>query len=169
MDATAAFEVYSQSFAARAVPIAAGDTVHTRHGLVLLTTDIGDAPALSWMVAPGAATPDAIDPRLRAWAASKGLTIEPLGRRLGGGFTAALQNLAVHTDAATTTATAKMIGYPSTRLDIDGRRPSVRPVLLAIAALALAILIGQAPVRLARRRRQPADSGHLSGSSRSRV
>jgi hypothetical protein len=97
MDATAAFEVYSQSFAARAVPIAAGDTVHTRHGLVLLTTDIGDAPALSWMVAPGAATPDAIDPRLRAWAGSKGLTIEPLGLRIdpdgsrhsGGGFTSA--------------------------------------------------------------------------------
>ena len=38
LDATAAFEVYSQSGAAHTVPIALGDTVRTRHGLVLLTT-----------------------------------------------------------------------------------------------------------------------------------
>ena len=59
------------------------DTVRTRHGLVLLTTRTEDAPHLSRLVVPG------------------------------GGFTAALQDLADHTDAATAVATAKMIGYPT--------------------------------------------------------
>ena len=114
LDATAAFEVYAQSAAARTVALAAGDTVRTRHGLVLLTTSYAHAPGLSRVVVPGAASPQAIDPRLRTWAHDQALTVEPLK----GGFTAALQNLADHTDGATASATAKMIGYPT-----DGRAP----------------------------------------------
>ena len=68
LDATAAFEVYGQSAAARTVALATGDTVRTRHGLVLLTTSYSHAPGLSRVVVPGADTPDAIDPQLRAWA-----------------------------------------------------------------------------------------------------
>ena len=68
LDATAAFEVYSQSAAARTVALATHDTVRTQHGLVLLTTSFADAPDLSRVLVPGADTPDAIDPDLRAWA-----------------------------------------------------------------------------------------------------
>jgi len=162
LDATAGFEVYSQSAAARTVAIATTDTIRTRHGLVLLTTPLTHAPDLSRVVVPGADKPDAIDPRLRTWADSQRLTVEPLTSRPGpdgshgggGGFTAALQNLADHTDAATTSATAKMVGYPTTDLTLGSKHPSWRTVLLGLASLVLAVLIGRAPGRLARRRRR---------------
>ena len=131
LDATAAFEVYGQSAAARTVALATSDTVRTRHGLVLLTTAFTHATGLSRVVVPGADTPDAIDPRLRVWADKNRLTVEPLTGHLaadglrgaGGGFSAALQNLADHTDAATTSATSKMIGYRATDLDLGTRAP----------------------------------------------
>ena len=162
LDATAGFEVYGQSAAARTVAIATTDTIRTRHGLVLLTTPITQAPDLSRVVVPGADMPDAIDPRLRTWADSQGLSVEPLAVRPspdgsrggGGGFTAALQDLADHTDAATTSATAKMVGYPTTDLTLGSKNWSWRPVLLGLASLMLAVLIGRAPARLARRRRR---------------
>ena len=149
LDATAAFEVYGQSSAARTVPLASGNTVRTRHGLVLLTTSYSHAPGLSRVVVPGLDTPDAIDPRLHTLAQDQGLTVEPLK----GGFTAALQNLADHTDAATTSTTAKMIGYPATDLNLGNAHESWRPVLLAIAALTVAVLVGLTPAFLVRRRR----------------
>jgi pimeloyl-ACP methyl ester carboxylesterase len=154
--------VYSQSAAARTVAIATTGTIRTRHGLVLLTTPLTHATHVSRVVVPGADTPDAIDPQLRTWADSRRLTVEPLAGRRGpdashgggGGFTAALQNLANHTDAATTSATAKMIGYPTTDLTLGSKHPSWRTVLLGLASLVLAVLIGRAPGRLARRRRR---------------
>ena len=162
LDATAAFEVYSQSAAARTIALATSDTVRTRHGLVLLTTAFKSAPDLSSVVVPGADTPDAIDPQLRVWAENRGLTVEPLpprpgpdGTPGGSGFTAALQNLADHTDAATTTATAKMIGYPTTDVVLGDQHRAWRPIVLAIAGLALALLVGLAPALVARRRRRP--------------
>ena len=162
LDATASFEAYNQSGAARTVAIAATDTIRTRHGLTLLTTPLTQAPDLSRVVVPGADKTDAIDPRLRTWADSQRLIIEPLAGRPGpdgsrgggGGFTAALQNLADHTDAATTSATAKMVGYPTTDLTLGPKHRSWRTVLLALASLVLAALIGRAPARLARRRRR---------------
>ena len=54
LDATAAFEVYGQSAAAHTIAMATGDTVRTRHGLVLLTTPLTQAPDLSRVVVPGA-------------------------------------------------------------------------------------------------------------------
>ena len=150
LDATAAFEVYGQSAAARALVVAAGDSVRTRHGLILLTTSTHDATDLSRLVVPGASERAGVDPRLRRWADSRRLTVEPLGD----GFTAALQDLADHTDAATARATAKMIGYPTTDLDLHGGHRSWRTVLLALAGLALAVLIGRTPASLARRRRR---------------
>jgi len=160
LDATAAFEVYGQSAAAGTVALASDNAVRTRHGLVLLTTSCAQAPALSRVVVPGAGTPGVLDPRLSVWAAVRRLTLEPLAGRAGrdgsrnGGFSAALQNLSEHTDAATTSATAKMIGYPTTGLDLGNRHRSPRTVLLAIAALTLAVLVGLAPSWLVRRRRR---------------
>ncbi len=157
LDATAAFEVYGQSSAARTISLAPGDTVRTRHGLVLLTTSYSHAPGLSRVVVPGVDTRDAIDPRLHALAQDQGLTVEPLK----GGFTAALQNLADHTDAATTSTTAKMIGYPATDLNLGNAHESWRPALLAMAGLTVAVLVGLTPVILVRRRRR---SGNQAGS-----
>jgi hypothetical protein len=161
LDATAAFEVYSQSAAARTVALAEGDTVRTRHGLVLLTTSLTHAPGLSRVLVPGVATLDAVDPRLRAWADQQRVIVEPLtglpgrdGVVRADGFSAALQNLDDHTDAATTSATAKMIGYPTTNLDLGNHHRPLRPILLGIASLALAVLVGLAPASLARRGRR---------------
>jgi hypothetical protein len=175
LDATAAFEVYGQSAAARTVALATSDAVRTRHGLVLLTTSFANAPGLSRVVVPGANTPSAIDEQLRAWADNRGLTVEPLAgrpgsagsRNGGGGFSAALQNLADHTNAATTTATAKMIGYPTNDLNLGNHRWPWRPVLLAIASLVLAVLAALAPAALARprrRRRLQRDSLRTTGA-----
>jgi hypothetical protein len=47
-----------------------------------------------------------------------------------------------------------MIGYPPVDLDLGNHRWPWRPVLLAIAGLALAVLAPLAPVALARRRRR---------------
>ena len=87
LDATAAFEVYSQSAAARTLPLATTDTIRTRHGLVLLTTSLNHAPALSRVVVPGAATLTAVDPRMRAWADRQQVPVEPLASSSGTGGT----------------------------------------------------------------------------------
>jgi putative intracellular protease/amidase len=173
LDATAAFEVYTQSAAARTVAVATGDTVRTRHGLVLLTTSSHDAPSLSRLVVPGA---DPIDPRLRHWAERQDLEVEPLrsdrGRdddaRSGGGFTAALQNLTDHSGATTASSTAKMIGYPSTDVDLGRGHTAIRTVLLAVTSLALAVLVGLTPASITRRRRRLAagEPAHVTGATR---
>ena len=102
LDATAAFEVYTQSAAARTVALSTGDTVRTRHGLTLLTTSTHDAPSLSRIVVPGVHD---IDAGLQRWADGRHVDVEPLRsamrrrrcwQRSGGGFTAALQNLTDH-------------------------------------------------------------------------
>ena len=132
LDATAAFEVYAQSAAARPVAVAAENSVRTRHGLVLLTTRTQEAPHLSRLVVPG------------------------------GGFTAALQDLADHTDAATAVATAKMIGYPTRDIDLGASHRPGRAVLLALMSLLLAVGIGSAPARLIRSRRRRQHLGEAS-------
>ena len=156
LDATAAFEVYGQSAAAHTIAMGTGDTVRTRHGLVLLTTPLTQAPDLSRVLVPGAS--ETIDPRLHAWADHQHLAVESLTGRPGpdgpggGGFTAALQNLADHTDASTTRTTAKMIGYPTTELTLGPAHRSWRAFLLGLASLAVAILLGRSPTYLSRRR-----------------
>ena len=163
LDATAAFEVYAQSAAARTVALAAGDTVRTRHGLVLLTTSPRKAPSLSRITVPGA---DDIDPRLQQLAEGRHLDVEPLrvaipgngaDRHSGGGFTAALQNLTDHSDAITASSTAKMIGYPTTDLDLHGGPTIPRTVLLALASLMLAALVWLTPAWISRKRRVAVD------------
>jgi putative intracellular protease/amidase len=168
LDATAAFEVYAQSAAARTVALATEDRVRTQHGLELLTTSTREAPSLSRIVVPGAA---GADPRLQRWAESRHVDVEPLiadrgqhdDRAGGGGFTAALQNLTDHTGAVTASSTAKMIGYPTTDVDLQRGHTPVRPVLLAVASLALAVLVGLAPATIARRRRGRASDSVTTG------
>jgi hypothetical protein len=132
IDATAAFEVFGQSAAARTVAVATGDSVRTRHGLTLLATSTSEAPALSRAVVPGATGLTAVDPRLARWADEEGLTVEALLDRTGpngshgrgaGGFTAALQNLALHTDTGTAPSTA---AFPLRHQRSTGRGRSER-------------------------------------------
>lgn len=162
LDATAAFEVYSQSAAARTVALATSGTVRTRHGLVLLTSGLSDAPRLSRVVVPDAGAsgaPGALDPQVQRWAQERGMTPElwtggAHGDGMSGsGFAAALQDLADHTDTATAKSTAKMIGYPVEGLDLDSQHRAWRTLLLTVVALALAILVAMTPARLIRRRR----------------
>jgi putative intracellular protease/amidase len=164
LDATAAFEVYTQSAAARTVALGTGDTVRTRHGLTLLTTNTRNAPSLSRVIVPGAGP---VDARLQQWAVGRHLDVQPLrvaiagdgaDMRSGGGFTAALQNLTDHSDATTASSTAKMIGYPISDVDSQrGGHTAVRTILLALASLSLAVLVGRGPAWVGRRRRRLAE------------
>ena len=116
LDATAAFEVYGQSSAARTVPLAAADTVRTGHGLALLTTSYSHAPELSRVVVPGVDTPDAIDPRLRALAQHQ--VTDPWQPPLRGRVQRSAAEPRRPQRRRHPTTTAKMIGYPATDLDL---------------------------------------------------
>src|SRR4051794_3240787 len=159
LDATAAFEVYTQSAAARTVALSTGDTIRTRHGLTLLTTSTHDEPSLSRIVVPGVHD---IDAGMEQWALIRHVEIEPLradtttgaAGRSGGGFAAALQNLADHSGATTAASTAKMIGYPTTHDLEGGHHIATRAVVLIVVSLVLAVLVGRAPALIISRRRR---------------
>jgi putative intracellular protease/amidase len=156
IDAAAAFEVYAQSYTARPVAIAPGDTITTRHGLVLATTAIGDNPDIDRMVVPGATTAARVDPRLRRWADTQNVNIEPLRSTTGQtGFDAALEDLAAHTSKASALAVAKMIDYPAGHLDLTSTRPQWRPHAMLLTSLALATGIGLLPYAILKRLRRP--------------
>jgi putative intracellular protease/amidase len=151
IDVAAAFEVYSMSAAASTVAVAPGSTVTTRHGIVLETTPLGDAPDLDRLVVPGAATTAGVDPRLRSWALERRLTAQPLSGPSGElGFDAALSDLAAHAGRAAALTAAKMIDYPADRLPDTASGHSERaPVLLGLSVL-LAVGVGLLPTTLRR-------------------
>jgi putative intracellular protease/amidase len=154
-DVAGAFEVYNMSFAARAVAVAAADTVTTKHGLVLLTVPERQAPPVDRIVAPGAAGDQDIDPQLRNWAASRNIRVDALAGAGGvRGFDGALEYLARHTDRATALSAAKMIDYPATHLNLPDGGPGLRVPLLLAFGLLLAVFVGSLPglIRTAVRR-----------------
>lgn len=156
IDVASAFEVYNVSFAARAVAIAATDTVTTKHGLVLQTVPERRAPRVDKVIAPGAAGDHDIDPQLRDWAASRNLPVDAFSGSGGAlGFDGAIEYLARHTDRATALSAAKMIDYPTPHLDLPAGGISVRVPGLLVLGLLLAIVTGSVPaiVRSAARRR----------------
>lgn len=60
-----------------------------------------------------------------------------------------------------------MVGYPTTDLNLGNQHRSWRAVLLGIASLALAVLVGLLPATLTRRRRRrrlPRDSAPTTDS-----
>jgi hypothetical protein len=152
IDVAAAFEVYStMSAAARTVALAAGPSVTTRHGLVLTATPLAAAPALDRLIVPSAGTLTDVDPGLRAWAAGRDLTVEPLHGPAGElGFDAALQDLAAHAGRPIALTAAKMLDYPAPKLPDNSPAFSWRaPVLLALSVL-LAAVAGLLPTALRR-------------------
>ncbi|GIH90570.1 DJ-1/PfpI family protein [Planobispora siamensis] len=161
IDVAAAFEVYSgTSFAARAIPVAAGPVVRTRHGMVLLAEPAGAGTASpDRLVVPGARGAGEVDPALAAWAAGNGLRVElpHAGRRPGeSAFDPVLRDLAVHADRATARTTAKFVEYPAEHLTLAGAAWPWRPTALLIA---LSAAVGGVCALLLRRSRRSAGTG----------
>jgi putative intracellular protease/amidase len=155
IDIAAPFEVYASSFAARTVPIAAGRTVMTRHGLRLVAAPAdATAPRVDRLIVPGVRRADQVDPRLAGWAAGRGLDIELL--QAGGEFSfdAMLRDLAAHADRATASITAKSIEYPTAHLQLAGSPWPWRPTALAALTIAAAIGAGFLPAAAAHRNRR---------------
>jgi transcriptional regulator GlxA family with amidase domain len=155
-DVASSFEVYNMSFAARAVPVAATETVTTRHGMVLLTVPEAQAPRVDRVIAPGAARDQDINSQLRDWAESRNVPVDAFAGADGVlGFDGALEYLAQHTDRTTAVSAAKMIDYPTAHLELPAGGTYARVPALIVLGLLLAILIGALPavIRTAIRRR----------------
>jgi putative intracellular protease/amidase len=158
IDAAAAFDIYAgNSHAARAVPIAAGCNVTTRHGLQLLAQPAGPgAPRVGRLVVPGPRNTSEFDPGFARWAADRGLDIElPHAGQAAGEFSfdPLLRDLAVHADKATARSTAKNTEYPTAHLQLAGSPWPWRPT--ALAALTIAAAIGAGFLPAAARRHWP--------------
>src|SRR5207248_3138392 len=141
IDAAAAFDIYSgNSHAARAVPIAAGSTVTTRHGLQLLAQPAGPgAPRVGRLVVPGPRTTSELDPGFARWAADRGLDVAlPQAGQAAGQFSfdPLLRDLAAHADKATARSTAKNAEYPTAHLQLAGSPWPWRPTALAALTIA---------------------------------
>lgn len=158
LDVAAPFEVYASSLAARTVPIAAGNTVTTRHGLRLLAIPAGTtAPRINRLVVPGVRGIEAVDSQLVRWAEERGLVVElPQGSKDAGefGFDAMLRDLAAYIDRTTAHVTAKSIEYPSDHLRLAGAGWPWRPTALFAFTVAAAIGVGLIPAAAARRDRR---------------
>ncbi|MFE7531713.1 DJ-1/PfpI family protein [Kitasatospora sp. NPDC057542] len=162
IDAAAAFEGYGGvSFATRTLVIGAGDTVTTRHGLVLVTRPAkGGAHGADRFVVPGVKNASGLGSALGDWARRNGLAAElPGGGRRSGefGFDPVLRDLAEHSDRRTALATAKFSEYPSAHLELTGASWPWRSTLLAAAAVVVSVGVGLAPtaIRHTVRRRRP--------------
>jgi putative intracellular protease/amidase len=145
LDIAAPFEVYATSFAARTVPIAAGRTVTTSHGLRLIAAPADDtAPRLDRLIVPGVQGLDQVGPQLAGWAARRGLDIELPQADGEFSFDAMLRDLAAHADRTTSYVTAKSIEYPTGHLHLAGPawpwRPTTQLFLTAAAAIGTGLL-----------------------------
>jgi putative intracellular protease/amidase len=155
LDVAAPFEVYATSFAARTVPIAAGRTVTTRHGLRLIAAPAdATAPRVDRLIMPGVHSLDQVDPRLAGWAARRGLDIELLQADGNVSFDAMLRDLAAHAGRATAHVTAKSIEYPTGHLQLAGPAWPCRPATLLALTMAAAIAAGFLPAAAAYRNRR---------------
>jgi putative intracellular protease/amidase len=154
LDVAAPFEVYATSFAARTVPIAAGCTVTTRHGLRLIAAPAdAAAPRVDRLIVPGSRSLDEVGPRLAGWAARRGLCVELLQADGEFSFDVMLRDLAAHADRATAHVTAKSIEYPTGHLHRAGGAWPWRPTTLLALTGAAAIGAGLLPAAAARRHR----------------
>jgi hypothetical protein len=150
IDAAAAFEGYGGvSFATRTLVIGAGDTVTTRHGLVLVTRPArGGAHGVDRFVVPGVKDASGLGTALGGWARRNHLIAELPGggKRLGEfGFDPVLRDLAEHSDRRTALTTAKFSEYPTAHLHLTGASWPWRPTLLAAAAAAASVAVGLVP------------------------
>jgi hypothetical protein len=152
IDVASTFEVYSASYAARAVPIATNAAVTTKHGMVLLANTPQDAPSLTRMVVPGSGGASSLDPQLRDWSEQRNLPLDAVqGADERPAFDAALEYLSTQTGRTTAVAAAKIIDYPDGQLRLADRTGIRVPLLLALG-LGLAACAAAAPVAARRLR-----------------
>jgi putative intracellular protease/amidase len=154
LDIAAPFEVYATSFAARTVPITAGRTVTTRHGLRLIAAPAdATAPRVDRLIVPGVQGADQVGPQFAGWAAGRGLRVELLQADGEFSFDAMLRDLAAHAGRASARVTAKTIEYPTGHLHLAGPAWPWRPTTLLVLTVAAAIGAGLLPAAAARRNR----------------
>ncbi len=132
-------------FAARTIPIGTGDTVTTKHGMVLLTATEKSAPPVDTVVVPGAATHQDIDQQLKDRATNREVPIEPMSSTGRLRFDGAIGYLAEHTNRATALSTAKMIDHPTEHLPLPIGGTSLRVPALLTLGLLLALLAASLP------------------------
>ncbi|SDR88921.1 Transcriptional regulator GlxA family, contains an amidase domain and an AraC-type DNA-binding HTH domain [Friedmanniella luteola] len=158
LDVASAFEVYSNSYAARAIAIATGSTVTTRHGVVLAAHPLADAPPLDRVVVPATSDGTAGGTQIRGWAAQQGLPVDAL-RGPGGdaGFDGGLEYLAATAGRATAVSAAKMIDYPTDTLELAEGTAGLRVPLLVVLGLLLAGAVGFVPTLVRRSVRRSAE------------
>ena len=146
IDVASTFEVYSVSYAARAIPIATDAAAITRHGMVLLATTPQDAPSLTRLVVPGTGGVSSLDPHLRRWSERHDVPVDAVQHAdARPAFDAALEYLSTQTGQRTAVSAAKMIDYPVEHLRLADRTGIRTPVLLTLG-LALAACAAAAPV-----------------------
>jgi DJ-1/PfpI family len=155
LDIAAPFEVYATSFAARTVPIAAGRTVITRHGLRLIAAPAdATAPRVDRLIVPGIHSLDEVGSRLAGWAAERGLSVELPQADGEFSFDTMLRDLAAHADRATAHVTAKSIEYPTGHLHLAGPAWPWRPTTLLALTAAAATGAGLLPAAATHRSRR---------------
>ncbi|MDQ0735015.1 DJ-1/PfpI family protein [Arthrobacter agilis] len=160
VDASAPFEVAGYSSATTALPVGAGSSITTAHGLVLLTAPTSAAPSSLDRVLVASSG----DPEERAsldrWARGQGIPSSTLRTSSGhGGFDAALADLAAHGGPGLADSTAKMLDYPARSAEQAQLWVPPRPGALLVVACALALTAGLTPLLVrVRQRRRPA--GH---------
>lgn len=150
IDLASIFEVYDVSYAARVVPLSATGTITTKHGLVVRTNTLADAPTPTRLAVPGATTAT-LDPTISGWAAGNGIPVDVV-HGTAAGFDGALEYLASRAGHATAVSAGKMIDYPTRHLPLDGDGGTRIPALLALGlALSAGAAATPAVVRRARR------------------
>ncbi|TDC44134.1 DJ-1/PfpI family protein [Micromonospora sp. KC213] len=170
LDVASVFEAYAgTSFAARTIPVAAGRTVTTRHGALLLAVPTDTAGPVDRLVVPGVDQPD---PVLARWAAERRLAVTlPHADQAPGEFSLdpVLRDLAEHTDQATARATAKFTEYPARHLRLTGDTWPWRTTLLGLLTIAVAAAVALLPTATARllaRRRSARPAGVATADTR---
>jgi hypothetical protein len=158
IDAAAAFGIYAgNSSAARAVPVAAGATITTCHGLQLLVQAAGaGAPRLGRLVVSGPRRACEVDPRFLRWAADQGIDIDlPRAGQADGEFSLdpLLRDRAAHAGKAAACSTATNTGRPLAHLRLAGSPRPWRPTVPFAITIAAAIGLALSPAAAARRHR----------------
>ena len=136
------------------MPIAAGRTVTTRHGLRLIAAPAdATAPRVDRLIVPGVHSVDQVGPQLAGWAAGRGLDIELPQADGEFSFDTMLRDLAAHADRTTARVTAKSIEYPTGHLHLAGPAWPRRPATAFALTVAAAIGAGFLPAAAHRNRR----------------
>ncbi|WP_163510532.1 DJ-1/PfpI family protein [Fodinicola acaciae] len=141
LDLAAAFDPYGEIKAARTLAISAdGGTVRSRHGLTFVPRAGMDAAGrVDHLLIPRSDKDSDLSAARRAH-----VPVAYLAHQSGFAFDAALRELALTTDTTTAHWAAKILEYPSADLDLAGPGwpwlPTVRPALLGLTGLAIALL-----------------------------